>query len=253
MEDVYERLRQKLDSMTKGYPKTEKGSELIFLKKVFTTEDAEIFIKFKRGLQSPEQAAEDMGMSVEDAKEKLESMSNKGLMYWERDGLDKKYRIVPFIHGIWEFNVDSIDQKDAINMGQYYAEAYGKVLMDYHIPIARVVPVRADTVKDGTLLPDDDIEAIIKKQKLIVASDCACRKVATFAKRHCPCTDEMNVCIAFGLMAEYLLETKIANPRVITIEQTLEILHHDEGAGLFVLISRKIIPMPCQGVGYPRI
>mgnify|MGYP001769944317 FL=1 len=36
MEDLYERLRQKLDSMTKGYPKTEKGSEMVFLKKVFS-------------------------------------------------------------------------------------------------------------------------------------------------------------------------------------------------------------------------
>ena len=27
MADIYERLRQKLDGMTKGYPKTEKGSE----------------------------------------------------------------------------------------------------------------------------------------------------------------------------------------------------------------------------------
>lgn len=237
MEDVYERLRQKLDKMTKGYPKTEAGYEMAFLKKVFTKEDAEIFIKFKRGLQTPEQAARDLGMSVGDTIEKLESMSNRGLMYWERDGHEKKYRIVPFIHGIWEFNVHHIDQKDAINMGQYYAQAYGKVLMDYHIPIARIVPIRADTVKDGKLLPDDDIEAIIKKQKLIVASDCACRKVATFSKRHCPCTDEMNVCIAFGQMAEYLLETSIANPRVITIEQTLEILHHDDSAGLFVQMA----------------
>ena len=47
MEDIYEKLRQKLDGMTKGYPKTEKGSEMVFLKKVFSEEDAEIFIKFK--------------------------------------------------------------------------------------------------------------------------------------------------------------------------------------------------------------
>ena len=120
MEDIYEQLRQKLDGMTKGYPKTEKGSELAFLKKVFTKEDAEIFIKFKRGLQTPEQAAFDLGMSVEAAVEKLESMSKKGLLYWEREGGRKRYRIVPFIHGIWEFNVDRIEPEDAVNMGRYY-------------------------------------------------------------------------------------------------------------------------------------
>jgi len=234
MEDVYERLRQKLDGMTKGYPKTEKGSELVFLKKVFTEEDAEIFIKFKRGLQTPEQVAKDLEMSVEATIEKLESMSKKGLLYWERDGLKKKYRIIPFIHGIWEFNVDRFEREDAVSMGQFYVDGYGKVLMDYHIPIARVVPIRADIVKDGKLLPDDDIEAIIKKQKLIAACDCACRKVATFSKKPCRCTDDMNVCITFGPAAEYTLETNVGRPRVLTIEQTLEILRHDEKEGLFL-------------------
>jgi Na+-translocating ferredoxin:NAD+ oxidoreductase subunit B len=234
MEDVYERLRQKLDSMTKGYPKTPKGSELAFLKKVFTKEDAEIFIKFKRGLQTPEQVACDLGMSVEAALEKLESMSRKGLLYWERDGAGKKYRIVPFIHGIWEFNVDRISREDAVNMGEYYMNGYGKVLMDYHIPISRVVPIRADVVKDGKLLPVDDIEATIKKQKLIVACDCACRKVARFSKKPCPCTDEMNVCITFGQAAEYNLETNIGHPRILTVEQTLEILRQDVKEGRFL-------------------
>jgi ferredoxin len=44
----------------------------------------------------------------------------------------------------------------------------------------------------------------------------------------------MNVCIVFGLTAEYILETKIGHPRILTIEQTLEILRHDEKAGLFL-------------------
>jgi electron transport complex protein RnfB len=234
MEDVYERLRQKLDRMTKGYPKTEKGSELVFLKKVFTEEDAEIFITFKRGLQTPEQVALDLGMSLEETKKKLQAMASKGLLYWERDGGEKKYRIIPFIHGIWEFNVDRFEREDALAMGQFYVDGYGKTLMDYHIPIARVVPIRADAVKDGKLLPDDDIEAIIKRQSLIVACDCACRKVATFAKKRCSCTERMNFCITFGQAAEYTIETNIGHPRIMTIEQTLEILRYDEAEGLFL-------------------
>ena len=72
MTDVYERLRQKLDGMTKGYPKTEKGSEMAFLKKVFSEADAEFFIKFKPGLQSPQQVAEHMGISLKEARDRLE-------------------------------------------------------------------------------------------------------------------------------------------------------------------------------------
>ena len=59
-EEIYERLRQKLDALTKGYPKTEKGSEMVFLKKVFSPEDADLFIRMKRGLQTPAQVAADL-------------------------------------------------------------------------------------------------------------------------------------------------------------------------------------------------
>lgn len=234
MVDVYERLRQKLDAMTKGYPKTEKGSEMVFLKKVFTEEDAEFFIQFKPGLQSPDQVAYDFGLSVDDAERRMESMSKKGLMYWEQEGQGKKYRIIPFIHGIWEFNVDRFEEEDAKNMGQYYADGYAKVLMDYHLPISRVVPIRPDTVKDGKLLPDDDIEKTIKKQKLIIATDCACRKVARFSRKPCACTEDANVCVAFGQTAEYLLQSQIGNPRLLTVEETLEMLRNNEKKGLFL-------------------
>jgi len=234
MEDVYERLRQKLDGMTKGYPRTEKGSEMAFLKKTFSEEEAEFFIKFKPGLQSPQQVADHMGVSLKEAQERLESMAKKGLLYWERHDQEKKYRIVPFIHGLWEFRVDTFDRQDAANMGQFYKDGFGKTLLDYRLPIARVVPIRADTVKYGKLLSADDIESIIKKQTLIVATDCACRKIALFAKKPCTCTDNVNVCIAFGRMAEFMLESGFGNPRVITVEQALEILQNDDKDGLFV-------------------
>lgn len=237
MEDIYERLRQKLDSLTKGYPKTEKGSELTFLKKVFSPEDAEIFVQMKRGFHAPAEAAADLGLTVDEAAQKLESMGNRGLLYFEHINGQKKYRIVPFIHGIWEFNVDRIEPADAVNMGYYYANGYGQVLMDYSIPIARVVPIRRDIVKDNKLLAEDDIESIIRRQTLIVATDCACRKVASFSKKHCSCTDKLNVCIMFGAAGQYAIETGIGHPHVLTTEQALNILRHDDDVGYFIQAS----------------
>lgn len=234
MENIYDRLRQKLDGMTKGYPKTEKGSELSFLKKVFSPEDAEIFIRMEKGYHTVEHAAAELGMGIEEAAQKLEDMAQRGLLYFKTEDGKKQYRIIPFIHGIWEFNVDRFELNDAINMGQYYADGYGKVIMDYHIPIARVVPIRPDVVKDGKLLPIDDIEAIIKEQTLIVAYDCACRKVATFSKRPCTCAEDLNICVLFGHGAEYAMETDTGHPRIITVEQALDILHRDNEAGLFI-------------------
>jgi len=164
-------------------------------------------------------------------------MAKKGLLYWQKDGGEKRYRIIPFIHGLWEFRVDRFDPDDAANMRQFYKDGFGQTLLDYRLPIARVVPIRPDTVRDGKLLPEDDIEAAIKRQTLIVANDCACRKVAIFARKPCTCTDNVNLCIAFGRMAEFMLESNIGNPHVISVGQALDILHRDDEAGMFVQMA----------------
>lgn len=234
MENVWEKLRQKLDGMTKGYPKTENGAELVFLKKIFTEEDADFFIRFKSGLQTVEAVAEHYGMSPEEAEARLEDMSKKHLMYWERDGLSKKYRIVPYIHGLWEFNVDSIDATDAKNMGTLYVSGFAKSFMDYRLPMSRVIPIRADIVKDRKLLPGDDYAAAILKQDLIVASDCACRRVALHAKKKCSCADDLNVCYYFGQTADYYLENKIGHPRIVSKDEMFDRIRKSEAVGNYL-------------------
>ena len=234
MTDVFERLRRKLDGMTKGYPKTESGAELVFLKKIFTEEDAEFFIQFKTGLQTVEAVAEQYGITYDEAQARLEDMAAKHLMYWERDGLAKKYRIVPYIHGLWEFNVDRIDAVDAKNMGSLYVNGFAKSFMDYRLPMSRVVPIRADVVKDRKLLPGDDYAGAILKQDLIVATDCACRTVALHAKRPCSCSDDLNVCYVFGRTADFYLEMKIGNPRIVGKEEIFDRIRKSEEIGNYL-------------------
>ena len=231
MENVWEKLREKLDRMTKGYPKTENGAELPFLKKIFTEEDAEFFINFKPGLQTVAAVAEHYGITCDEAEARLEDMSGKHLMYWERDGNSKKYRIVPYIDGLWEFNVDIFDATDAKNMGTLYVSGFAKSFMDYRLPMSRIVPIRAETVKDGKLLPGDDYAGAIMKQDLIVATDCACRKVAMFGKRRCSCTDNLNVCYVFGQTADYYLEMNIGNPRIVSRKEIMDCINESEKAG----------------------
>jgi len=237
MENIWEKLREKLDRMTKGYPKTETGAELPFLKKLFTEADAEFFINFKPGLQTVAEVAEHYGMTHDEAEARLEDMSGKHLMYWERDGIYKKYRIVPYIHGLWEFNVDKIDAVDAKNMGTLYVNGFAKSFMDYRLPMSRIIPIRAETVKGGALLPGDDYVSAIMKQDLIVATDCACRKVALFAKQRCSCADDLNVCYMFGQTADYYLEMNIGNPRIVSKEELLDRIKQSEKVGNYISVG----------------
>jgi hypothetical protein len=61
IEDVYERLAQRLDALPNGFPRTETGVELRVLKKIFTEDEAEITCALKLMPERPEQIAERLG------------------------------------------------------------------------------------------------------------------------------------------------------------------------------------------------
>ncbi len=45
LKDIYHRLREKLDDIASGFPATESGVEIQLLKRLFTTEEAALFLK----------------------------------------------------------------------------------------------------------------------------------------------------------------------------------------------------------------
>ena len=62
MENVYERLRERLDDMAVGFPATESGVEMRILKKIFTESEAELFVKLRPIPESPKDIAERLGL-----------------------------------------------------------------------------------------------------------------------------------------------------------------------------------------------
>ena len=64
MQNVYERLRERLDDMAVGFPATESGVEMRILKKIFTESDAELFVKLRPIPESPKDIAERLGMET---------------------------------------------------------------------------------------------------------------------------------------------------------------------------------------------
>jgi len=58
---IYERLREHLDSLPTGYPKTKSGVELKILQKLFTEEEAEMACQLKPVPEPAEQIAQRLG------------------------------------------------------------------------------------------------------------------------------------------------------------------------------------------------
>ncbi len=62
--DVYERLRDRLDHMAKGFPAANGGEELKVLRQLFTPEDAVTFLAMRDADESPADVAARMGGDI---------------------------------------------------------------------------------------------------------------------------------------------------------------------------------------------
>jgi len=241
MADIYEQLANKLDTLGKGYPRTEAGSEVNFLRKLFSEEDAAFHLKMKPGPHTAQQTAEYMGISIEEATENLDRMSSSHLIYWEYmpGSVEKFYRTVPFVHGLWELNTDKIELQDVIDRVHHFANGFGETLFDYRLPIVRVVPTSADTVQDDAILRIDDARENVKQQNLIIAADCVCRVSGKFGGA-CDCQESTSTCIMFGDMARFYYDEKVANTRVITVKEALAILDENERRGYVTMVGHSM-------------
>ena len=107
--DVYERLRDRLDHMAKGFPAANGGEELKVLRQLFTPEDAVTFLAMRDADESPADVAARMGGDIADVAKRLENMAKRGLLFRLRDEKGILYRPMPFIVGIYEFQVSRLD------------------------------------------------------------------------------------------------------------------------------------------------
>ena len=53
MENIYEKLRIRLDELATGYPETESKVEIRLLERLFTEEEAELFLQLSPILENP--------------------------------------------------------------------------------------------------------------------------------------------------------------------------------------------------------
>lgn len=87
MSDVYASLREFLHTFPGGYPETPTGVEIKLLKKLFTPEDAEMYLSLKKEPEVLSDIAKRLGREEGELEEQLEDMAKRGLIFrkWEGD------------------------------------------------------------------------------------------------------------------------------------------------------------------------
>ncbi len=87
---IYEKLRNQLDQYSNGFPETESGVELKILKKLFSEEEADLYLNMSLRVETPESVAQRTGRDIQGLKRQLEKMAKKGLKRQMYDGIRKK-------------------------------------------------------------------------------------------------------------------------------------------------------------------
>ncbi|MBI2877695.1 MAG: 4Fe-4S ferredoxin, partial [Candidatus Tectomicrobia bacterium] len=225
--EVYEKLRQHLDRLPLGAPKTAEGVEIEFLKRLFTEEEAELatqLIPMPEGLDS---IAQRTGRDKGALSAKLEAMADKGLVFRVGEKGNRCYNIIPILPGIYEFQVDRIDAELAHIFDDYYMKALGNEVFGAKTPWMRVVPVEREIPQQMEVFPYEKVSEIIKAADVICVAECICRKERKLVGAGCDAPTDN--CLVFSHWAHFDLEN--GSGRRITQEEALQIAKKAEEAG----------------------
>ncbi|MBI4767311.1 MAG: 4Fe-4S binding protein [Deltaproteobacteria bacterium] len=227
-QDPYEKLREFLDQLPLGYPRTESGVELKILKKLFTEAEAELAALLIPVPEEARQISERCGVSLPGLEEKLESMSRKGLIFRVHRQGKTLYNTAPFMIGLYEYSVDKMDRELAELCRQYYEEAYQTEMGASNIPGFKVIPVTQRVDADLVLFPFEKLKEEVRAARKIAVAECVCRKETRLLDHGCDYPRE--TCLSFGTAAEYYIENGMG--REITAEEAIKILEETDQAGL---------------------
>ncbi len=225
--DIYEQLRQILDSHPSTAPKTKSIDQILRI--LFTPEETALAVNMSYKSKSVSNIAKAAGISESEAKQHLESMANKGIIYSKNREGEKLYSLLPLIPGVFEFPFmkgggTPMHQRLGKLWEEYHQEALGNSFSGNPTPLMRVVAVEKSITAQDRIHPYEEVKNFINDANYIALTKCACR-VST-AK----CDKPKDVCLIFGEAAEFLVERGFA--RQISKEEGIKVLDRAEEAGL---------------------
>ncbi len=183
-ENIYSRLQRALDGLPNGYPETSSGVELRILSRIFTEEEASIASHLGRAEEGLTAIASRLKMQDGETEEILNGLADRGLLWRSKDRGELRYRLAPFVVGIYEAQLGSVDKEFALMMEEYFSGGGAAGIMGAEPAIHRVVPAQK-AVKSEWILPYDDVRAIIQGSMSFGLIDCICREQRDQIGREC--------------------------------------------------------------------
>ncbi len=230
---LYRDLLKRIDELSYGFPKSFLGADILLIKKIFSEQDAKDFLLMGKRYETAEEYAEKNGFTIEEAKEKLDRMANRGLIFRRHRERGDEYGQFPFVMGFleWQGSRSGEGKSWLYYTAMYMATSRWGKRMTQTMPFYRTIPQHPGMVKGSVIKPYDDIEAMLDKHTRFAVGHCVCRMM----DRSIPgnkCNHPIETCIETDDYATYYIETGIG--REITKEEALAILREGEKDGRII-------------------
>jgi Na+-translocating ferredoxin:NAD+ oxidoreductase subunit B len=234
MTDAYRKLARRLDELPNGFPATADEAELRLLAGLFSPAEAELAAQLTEELETPAQIASRTGAQtpIAEINQLLRGMARKGLISAGRAHDGVGYKLLPFVVGIYENQIGSIDAGLARLFEDYYTQSFGQALRAqpaFH----RVVPVQQSVRIDMEVRPYESAAEIIDQAQSWGVLDCICRVQKALIGQ--PCSHPIDVCMGCGPYPSLFDHHSVI--RALTHDEALATLKRASAAGLVHTVS----------------
>jgi ferredoxin len=228
----YKQLAERLNSLPNGFPATDDGRELKLLAKIFTPQQAELAAQLTPCFETAEAIAARTGMDAADLRKHLKEMSRNGLIEAGRKDSALAFKLMPFVVGIYEMQVNKMDEELARLFEDYFQSAFRQMLAvkpQFH----RVIPINETVRNTMEIRPFESAAEIVDAMQSWGVIDCICRKQKALIGQ--ACEHPIDVCMVLSSRANAFE----AQPtiRVLTRMEAMETLHRAAEAGLVHSVS----------------
>ena len=142
------------------------------------------------------------------------------------------YGLLPFVVGIYEMQVDSLDADLAQLFEQYYQQSFGHVLK-IEPAMHRVIPVGESVQVDMEIRPYESAADIVSNAEAWGVIDCICRKQKALIGD--PCDHPVEVCMLLNQKPGAFDQS--SHIRALTLDEALATLQIAADAGLVHSVS----------------
>ncbi len=226
--DVYERLAERLSNTPNGFPRSERGTELKLLAKMFAPEEAALAAVMHLYREDAADIATRAGVDAKTAYATLKAMARKGLIHAGKGEKGLSFGLLPFAVGFYEESLPYLDEEMARLFETLMQETRGEGLLTPGPALQRVIPVEQSVDADIELLPYERASELLEGAQSFGVRECICRKQKALVGE--PCDYPLENCLSFAPVEGAFDNLSYVRP--ISKEEAIRILLEAEEAGL---------------------